>query len=96
MNLQLRNWGNFCRYYSGDLYGTWTRYYLEEKFRESFQCIRSFRANDDCSEISHQNHYIYADGTSLSKTFSPYLKPTKPISPNQTQSYACPVPRSNP
>lgn len=75
MNLQLRNWGNFCRYYSQDLYGTWTRYYLKEKFRESFQCIRSFRANDDCSEISHQNHYIYADGTQESKTFSPYLKP---------------------
>jgi hypothetical protein len=75
MELQLRNWGNFCRYYSGDLYGTWTRYCLESNFRESFQCIRSFRVNDDCSEISHQNHYIYADGTRLSKTFGPYLKP---------------------
>lgn len=75
MNLQLQNWGNFCRYYSGDLYGTWTKYHLEEKKIESFQCIRSFRANDDCSKISHQNHYIYADGTRESKTFSPYLKP---------------------
>lgn len=75
MEPQLQNWANFCRYYSGDLYGTWTRYYLEEKQIESFQCIRSFCAKDDCSEISHQNHYIYADGTRESKTYSPYLKP---------------------
>ncbi|WGV25299.1 DUF3598 family protein [Halotia branconii] len=75
MNLQLQNWSQFCRYYSQDLYGTWTRYYIKEQFRESLQCIRSFRANDDCSEISHQNHYIYADGTKESKTFGPYLKP---------------------
>ncbi|MBA3923755.1 MAG: DUF3598 family protein, partial [Nostocaceae cyanobacterium] len=75
MEPQLQNWDNFCRYYSDDLYGTWSRYSAEGELIESFKCIRSFHALDDGSEISHQNHYIYADGKRESKTFNPYKKP---------------------
>lgn len=75
MEPQLQNWDNFCRYYSDDLYGTWSRYSAEGELIDSFECIRSFRVLHDGSEISHQNHYIYADGKTESKIFNSYKKP---------------------
>lgn len=76
LDAQLKNWDNFCRYHAlGDWQGIWTRYSPNGEVIESFQCIRSLRASADCSEISHQNHYIYSDGTNETKTFGPYQKP---------------------
>ena len=76
MDTQLQNWDNFCRYHAtGDWHGTWTRYSPKREVIESFQCIRSLQANEDGSEINHQNHYTYADGKSETKTFGPYKKP---------------------
>ncbi|MBF1989301.1 DUF3598 family protein [Fischerella thermalis] len=73
---QLQNWDNFCRHHANrDWYGTWTRYSAEVEIIESFNCIRSFKISADGSEIYHQNHYTYADGTKETKTFGPYKKP---------------------
>jgi hypothetical protein len=73
---QLQNWHNFCRYHANrDWYGTWTRYSADGEIIESFNCIRSFKISADGSEIYHQNHYTYADGTKETKTFGPYQKP---------------------
>ncbi|PMB00431.1 hypothetical protein CI594_10380, partial [Fischerella thermalis CCMEE 5196] len=73
---QLQNWDNFCRYHANrDWYGTWTRYSAEVEIIESFNCIRSFKISADGSEIYHQNHYTYADGTKETKIFGPYQKP---------------------
>jgi Domain of unknown function (DUF3598) len=74
--LQLKNWDNFCRYHvNNDWYGIWTKHTPDTQVIESFQCIRSFHLNEDESEINHQNHYTYADGTQETKTFGPYKKP---------------------
>ncbi len=74
--LQLKNWDNFCRYHANnDWYGIWTEYTSDRQIVDSFQCIRSFHLNEDESEINHQNHYTYADGTQETKTFGPYKKP---------------------
>jgi hypothetical protein len=76
METQLQNWDNFCRYYANsDWYGTWTKYSPNGQVLNFFQCVISFRVNEDCSEINHQNHYSYADGKKESKTFNPYKKP---------------------
>ncbi|MBD2430102.1 MULTISPECIES: DUF3598 family protein [Fischerella] len=73
---QLQNWDNFCRYHANrDWYGTWTKYSTDGEKIESFNCIRSFKINADGSEIYHQNHYTYADGTKETKIFGPYQKP---------------------
>jgi len=73
---QLQNWNNFCQYHvNSDWHGIWTRYTSNGQEIESFQCVRSFHLSEDGSEINHQNHYIYADGTKETKTFGPYKKP---------------------
>lgn len=77
MEPQLQNWENFCRYQAtGDWHGTWSKYSPQGKLIESFQGIRSLRTSEDGSEIYHQNHYTYADGKTVSKTFGPYQKLT--------------------
>ncbi|NEO91665.1 MAG: DUF3598 family protein [Moorea sp. SIO3G5] len=75
MDRKLQNWNKFCRYYSGDLYGIWTRYSSAGKVIESWRCIRSFRPTAEGSEIHHQNHYSYANGKTETKTFGPYKQP---------------------
>jgi hypothetical protein len=73
---QLQNWNNFCQYHANsDWHGIWTRYTPNGQVIESFQCVRSFHISEDKSEINHQNHYLYADGTKETKTFGPYKKP---------------------
>ena len=73
---QLQNWNNFCQYHANsDWHGIWTKYTPDGEEIESFQCVRSFQISEDRSEINHQNHYIYADGTKETKTFGPYKKP---------------------
>ncbi|NEO15355.1 MULTISPECIES: DUF3598 family protein [unclassified Moorena] len=75
MDRKLQNWKKFCRYYSGDLYGIWTRYSTTGDVIESWRCIRSFRPTADCREIHQQNHYTYASGNTETKTFGPYKQP---------------------
>lgn len=73
---QEQNWDNFCRYQAiGDWYATGYKYSPQGEVDESFQCIRSLRASKDKNEVYHQNHYTYADGRTVSKTFGPYQKP---------------------
>lgn len=73
---QLENWNNFCQYHAvGDWHGVWTRYTQKVEVIESFKCIRSFHKNNDCSEIKHENHYIYPNGKTETKKFGPYNKP---------------------
>ena len=76
MEPQLQNWENFCRYQAtGDWHGTGYKYSPQGKLIDSFRSIRSLHTSEDGSEIYHQNHYTYADGKTVSKTFEPYLKP---------------------
>lgn len=76
MNPELQNWENFCKYHAvGDWYGTWKKYSPQGEVTDSFRCIRSMKANEDGSEIHHQNHYTYADGETETKNFGIYKKP---------------------
>ncbi|NEO37311.1 MAG: DUF3598 family protein [Moorea sp. SIOASIH] len=75
MDRKLQNWKKFCQYYSGDLYGIWTRYSRAGEVIESWRCIRSFRPTAEGSEIHQQNHYTYASGKTETKTFGPYKQP---------------------
>ena len=76
INAQLQNWENFFQYHAiGDWHGNWTRYSPEGKTLEGFKCVRCFQVSEDGSEVTHQNHYTYADGKTETKIFGPYQKP---------------------
>ncbi|NEQ12200.1 MAG: DUF3598 family protein [Moorea sp. SIO4E2] len=75
MDRKIQNWNKFCQYYSGDLYGIWTRYSSAGEVIESWRCIRSFRPTADCSKIHQQNHYTYANDKTETKIFGPYKQP---------------------
>jgi Domain of unknown function (DUF3598) len=75
MTPKSQNWHNFCHYQSGDWHGIWTKYSPEQEIIDRFKCIRSLHANEDESEIQHQNHYTYSDGKTETKFFGPYLQP---------------------
>ncbi|MEA5575074.1 DUF3598 family protein [Anabaena sp. UHCC 0451] len=77
MEAQLQNWDFFLKYHVNcDWYGIWSRYSPNGDIIESFEGVRSFHANEDDSEVTHQNYLKYADGKSETKTFGPYQKPT--------------------
>ncbi|BAZ49931.1 hypothetical protein NIES4103_25440 [Nostoc sp. NIES-4103] len=72
MNLQEQNWTNlFGNYTLEDTawYGTWTLYSLSQEVINSFQCVRSFRTNEDKTLIFHKNNYIYSDGSTEEKSW---------------------------
>lgn len=76
MDAQLKNWQNFLTYHVNcDWYGIWTRYTADGQITESFEGVRSFHANEDSSEVKHQNYLKYTDGHSETKTFGPYKQP---------------------
>jgi hypothetical protein len=77
MAAQLQNWDTFIKYHVNcDWHGIWYRYSSDVKLLESFAGVRSFHANEDGSEVTHQNYYQYQDGKTEIKTFGPYKKPT--------------------
>ncbi|WP_234300869.1 DUF3598 family protein [Sphaerospermopsis aphanizomenoides] len=76
MDAQLQNWDKFSKYHVNcDWYGIWYRYSPDGELIESLEGVRSLHANEDGSEVTHQNHYHYQDGRTETKTFGPYKKP---------------------
>ncbi|AFZ00418.1 DUF3598 family protein [Calothrix sp. PCC 6303] len=73
---QNESWSNFCKYHVGDWHGNWTTFSSEGQLTNSIQCIRSFRLNEDGTEIQHHNHYTYEDGKKESKLYGNYNKST--------------------
>jgi hypothetical protein len=69
MDLKEHNWKNLCANHLRDWYGLWIKYGSQGEVIESFQCIRSFCSNQDQSEITHTNRYIYTDGKIREKTW---------------------------
>lgn len=67
---QNQNWSNFCKYNVGDWHGNWTTFSSEGQLTNSIQCIRSFRLNEDGTEIQHHNHYTYEDGKNDTSPFT--------------------------
>ncbi|NDJ26089.1 DUF3598 family protein [Nostoc sp. B(2019)] len=72
---QIKNWENFCHYHGGEWHGTWNIYNPEGILTRAYQCIRSFHVSSNASEVSRQNYYIYADGTTKLENFETRKKP---------------------
>lgn len=69
MDLKEQNWINFCANHLRDWHGIWTRYSPEGEVMESFQSLRSFRSNQEQTEITQFNRYIYSDGKTEEKNW---------------------------
>ncbi len=63
MELQDKNWQNFCANHLGNWHGTRTRYSPQGEVKEWFEAFRIFQANTDRTEITHTNRNIYTDST---------------------------------
>ncbi|MGK7887500.1 MAG: DUF3598 family protein [Crocosphaera sp.] len=75
MNLQLKNWDNFCNYHTGDWKGTRKRYSPDSKIIETWDVITHLHVNQDQSEITHQDELFYSDGSNEVKNYGIYKKP---------------------
>ncbi len=69
MDLKEQNWINLCANHLRDWHGIWTRYSPEGEVIESFQSLRSFRSNQEQTEITQFNRYIYSDGKTEEKNW---------------------------
>jgi hypothetical protein len=77
IDIQEQNWNNFCAHHLHDWHGIWTSYSAQGEVKDSFQSLRSFRANLEKTQITHTNRYIYADGKIEEKTWQlqkPFLR----------------------
>jgi hypothetical protein len=77
IDTQEQNWNNFCAHHLHDWHGIWTSYSAQGEVKDSFQSLRSFRANSEQTQVTHTNRYIYADGKIEEKTWQlqkPYLR----------------------
>lgn len=75
MDLQLRNWENFCRYHTGEWKGNKKRYSPEGSVLKTWDVITHLHVNQDHSEITHQDELFYSDGTHEVKNYGIYQKP---------------------
>lgn len=75
MNLQLKNWNNFCTYHTGDWQGRKKRYSPEGEIIKTWDTITHLHINSDGSEITHQDELFYSDGTKEVKKYGIYKKP---------------------
>lgn len=75
MDLQLRNWENFCRYHTGQWKGNKKRYSPEGNVIKTWDVITHLQVNQDKSEIKHQDELFYSDGTNEVKNYGIYKKP---------------------
>lgn len=72
MNLQEQNWTNlFDNHTLEDTawHGTWTQYSLNQEVINTFQCVRTFRTNEDKTLIYQTNNYTYSDGSTEEKSW---------------------------
>jgi Domain of unknown function (DUF3598) len=69
IDLQEQNWNNFCGKHLHDWHGLWTRYTPSGEVVESFQSLRSFHGNDERTEVTQTNRYLYADGRTEEKVW---------------------------
>ncbi|BAY24494.1 hypothetical protein NIES2100_42890 [Calothrix sp. NIES-2100] len=72
MNAQEQNWSNLFAHHTPEgmsWHGIWTRYSPDLEVIQSFQGIRSFRANEDKTVIYQTNNYTYADGSTEEKNW---------------------------
>ncbi|MCP2730456.1 DUF3598 family protein [Limnofasciculus baicalensis] len=74
MDLKEQNWRNLCANHLRDWHGIWTRYSPEGEVIESFQSLRSFRSNQDQTEITQTNRYIYANDTTKEESWEYNLR----------------------
>ena len=72
MDIKEQNWNNFCAKHLQDWHGIWTIYSPSGEVTDTFQCVRSFRSNQEQTEITHTNRYTYADGRTEEKTWQLY------------------------
>ncbi|MGK7954576.1 MAG: DUF3598 family protein [Crocosphaera sp.] len=75
MDLQLRNWENFCRYHTGEWKGNKKRYSPEGSVIKTWDVITHLQVNQDKTEITHQDELFYSDGTHEVKNYGIYQKP---------------------
>ena len=75
MNLQLKNWNNFCTYHTGDWQGTKKPYSPEGEIIKTWDTITHLHINSDGSEITHQDELFYSDETKEVKNYGIYKKP---------------------
>ncbi|MDJ0842785.1 DUF3598 family protein [Crocosphaera sp.] len=75
MDLQVRNWENFCHYHTGEWKGNKKRYSPEGKVIKTWDVITHLQVNQDNSQITHQDELFYSDGTHEVKNYGIYQKP---------------------
>lgn len=72
MNAQEQNWKNLFGDHTLEAiswHGVWTVYSPEKEIVKSFQCVRSFRLNEEQTAIIHTNNYTYPDGSTAEYTW---------------------------
>ncbi|MBW4681901.1 MAG: DUF3598 family protein [Microcoleus vaginatus WJT46-NPBG5] len=74
MNLNLKNWENFCKYQASSWHGTWIAYSPQLETIKVVNVITSLKLNPENTEIHHVNYYSYADGTTEEKEYGRYTK----------------------
>ena len=74
-DLLSRNWEYSLNIQAvGDWNGIWTRLRANGELVERFHGVRSYLIYPERKAVVQKNHYHYEDGSSESKTFSPYQK----------------------
>ncbi len=74
-DLLSRNWEKFLEIQAiGDWNGIWTRRGANGELVERFNGVRSYVIYPDREGVVQKNHYRYEDGSSESRTFTPYKK----------------------
>jgi hypothetical protein len=69
IDLQERNWQNFCAKHLYDWQGICSKYSPQGEMFEYFESLRSFRANQEQNLVTQNNEYKYADGRVVKKTW---------------------------
>lgn len=69
VDLQERNWQYLCTYHLQDWQGICTKYSPQGEMFEYFESLRSFRGNQEQTQVIQNNEYKYPDGRIDKKTW---------------------------
>ncbi|BAZ10164.1 hypothetical protein NIES4071_19780 [Calothrix sp. NIES-4071] len=68
-DLQEKNWDNFFANHLQDWQGVCTKYSPQGEMFEYFESLRSFRGNQEKTQVIQNNEYKYPDGRIVEKTW---------------------------
>lgn len=68
-DLREKNWNNFFTHHLQDWQGVCTKYSPQGEMFEYFESLRSFRGNQEQTQVIQNNEYKYPDGKIVEKTW---------------------------